>query len=90
MVDTPCACFVTGAAQFDTSEAPATWTLAVAIPKEAFGLSAGDDMSACGLKFNSYKCGDSLPTPHWVTLFPIDTTTPDFHRPDGFQPMTFA
>ena len=39
---------------------------------------------------NIYKCGDLLPQPHFVTLFPIQAPQPDYHRPEFFQPLPFT
>ena len=40
------------------------------------------------MQFNTYKCGDKLPKPHWVTFHKIPGA-PAFHCPQYFQPMTF-
>ncbi|MGN0907489.1 MAG: carbohydrate-binding family 9-like protein [Bullifex sp.] len=32
------------------------------------------------LYLNSYKCGDLLKEPHFISLFPIDLPSPDFHQ----------
>ncbi|MBR3471266.1 MAG: hypothetical protein IKH22_01600, partial [Prevotella sp.] len=37
-----------------------------------------------------YKCGDCLSVPHYLSLFPITTERPDFHRPEFFQDIVFA
>ena len=37
------------------------------------------------LWFNIYKCGDGLKKPHFISLFPIDTPEPDFHRLESFS-----
>lgn len=63
---------------------PTTWELALALPYTLFGdhsqrVSSGD------FRLNVYKCGDDLPTPHFVSLFPINAPQPDFHRPDCFR-----
>ncbi|MDY4798806.1 MAG: carbohydrate-binding family 9-like protein [Bullifex sp.] len=44
------------------------------IPLRPFGL----DVSV--LYMNSYKCGDMLKEPHFISLFPIDLPSPDFHQ----------
>ncbi|MDO5035331.1 MAG: carbohydrate-binding family 9-like protein [Porphyromonas sp.] len=36
---------------------------------------------------NLYKCGDRTPEPHFATWQPVHTETPDFHRPEYFQPL---
>jgi len=62
---------------------PTTWELTLALPYTLFGEHA-HQVSSGRFRFNVYKCGDDLPTPHFVSLFPIDVPTPDFHRPDFF------
>ncbi len=39
---------------------------------------------------NAYKCGDLTPKSHYITLFHIDTKSPDFHQSSYFQPLIFA
>lgn len=65
------------------------WTMGLAIPAAALGLGEGELVSACGLRINAYKCGDELEVPHWVSLFPVATETPDFHRVDSFVELQF-
>lgn len=36
---------------------------------------------------NCYKCGDLTAQPHYISWNPIDSDTPDFHRPDCFGEM---
>ncbi len=50
------------------------YTLAGEIPMKKFGL----DVSV--LYMNAYKCGDMLKEPHFISLFPIDLPSPDFHQ----------
>ena len=58
------------------------WALKVVISRELIGLKP--DESVCG---NLYKCASGAACPHYLTLFPIDTPTPDFHRPEFFKPI---
>ncbi len=37
------------------------------------------------LRGNVYKCGDKTDHRHYLSLFPIRTPLPDFHRPDQFD-----
>lgn len=62
------------------------WDLSVVVP---FSLlpELHDDGKRTDFLGNVYKCGDKQPTPHFVTLFPIDTPQPDYHRPEFFQPL---
>lgn len=50
------------------------YTLEGKIPLKEFGL----DVSV--LYMNAYKCGDLLKEPHFISLFPIDLPSPDFHQ----------
>lgn len=77
------------------------WWLSFLIPWPVIEVNPGDILQrtkeegeqqeggkeAVLLKGNCYKCGDKLSKPHWVTLFPIVTARPDFHRPESFQPL---
>jgi hypothetical protein len=62
---------------------PTSWELTLAIPYTLFGEHA-HQVSSGEFRLNVYKCGDDLPTPHFVSLFPINVPNPDFHRPDFF------
>lgn len=53
------------------------WTLDAKIPAE-FGITTVG---------NAYKCGDKAVTPHYMSLFAIDTPKPDFHRPEFFRDL---
>jgi len=61
------------------------WEVALAIPFSAFfnHKVGADDLKTA--RVNVYKCGDKLSKPHFVSLFPIKTETPDFHRPEFFE-----
>jgi hypothetical protein len=62
------------------------WTLSVQIPRELLGLEK-NDLRSCQIEGNIYKCADLAEEPHWISAFPIDTTEPDFHRPDFFKDL---
>jgi hypothetical protein len=55
-----------------------SWNLDVSIPLAFFRNSQK-------LIGNIYKCADMAETPHYLSLFPIDTEKPDFHRPEFFR-----
>ena len=38
---------------------------------------------------NFYKCGDELPTPHFLSWNPIEWAEPSFHRPEQFGKLIF-
>ena len=66
-----------------------TWHMALVVPATALFDSGITDFSGQTLRGNIYKCGDCLTTPHFLSLFPIDTPQPDFHRPEFFQELSF-
>ena len=72
-----------GRQPFGLLNQPTSWTLSLRIPFAVFGDDARM-FCADSLRFNVYKCGDDLPTPHFVSLFPIPIQEPNFHRPDFF------
>ena len=72
-----------GRQPFGLRNEPTTWDLTLAIPFAMFGADSVI-FTRQTLKGNVYKCGDDLPTPHFVSLFPIPIEEPDFHRPDHF------
>lgn len=66
-----------------------TWQLCLAVPVEAFYHHSLKSLDALRVKGNVYKCGDKLPHPHFMSMFPIDLPKPDFHRPDFFGDVCF-
>lgn len=65
------------------------WQLCLAVPTEAFYHHNLESFDGLKVKGNVYKCGDMLPHPHFLSLFPIDLPKPDFHRPDFFGGVEF-
>ena len=61
------------------------WKLAVAIPLILLGLQPGSSFKA-----NFYKCGDLTRKPHFLSLFNIESESPDFHLPQFFGKMELA
>lgn len=39
---------------------------------------------------NLYKCGDRTPLPHYLAWNPVNSSTPNFHRPQDFGKMVLA
>ena len=39
------------------------------------------------IRANCYKCGDRTAKPHYLSWNPVDSETPDFHRPCDFGTM---
>ncbi len=69
----------------------AGWQLSMRIPFNVFTQHAGMKAPVSGIRWkgNVYKCGDQLPEPHWASWAPIETQTPDFHRPEYFGTFVF-
>lgn len=65
------------------------WELALAVPFKVFFAGSVDASSFKRLRFNVYKCGDRLSTPHFLSFAPIHTPKPDFHRPEFFVQEEF-
>ncbi len=62
------------------------WVLQFIIPFEFIdGIYGGHTKKMYG---NIYKCGEDTKRPHFVTYAPINTPTPDFHRPEYFVEFT--
>lgn len=66
------------------------WQLALDIPASALSLHGLENWSGRSMSLNLYKCGDALPRPHYLSLFPIASPKPDFHRPECFGAVRFA
>ena len=75
---------------FGLTEGLHHWTLTVAIPLEAFFMHKLTCLKEKILAVNLYKCGDGLTKPHYLSLFPINTEKPSFHRPDYFGALRFS
>ncbi|GAA4141872.1 carbohydrate-binding family 9-like protein [Sphingobacterium kyonggiense] len=65
-----------------------TWQLILAIPVEIFGLEL-NALKGTSAYANFYKCGDSLPRPHFISWNFIDNPTPNFHLPNYFGKINF-
>lgn len=65
------------------------WSLEASIPVSAFFRDEIRDLSGLVARANFYKCGDALPTPHFLSWSPIDAPDPDFHLPAFFGEIRF-
>ena len=74
---------------FGLKEGLFKWTLVAAIPFTAFFMHKLTPTKNKTFTANIYKCGDELPNPHYLSLFPINTEKPSFHRPDYFGAFCF-
>lgn len=78
-----------GTGVFPSRQAPDEWEVSLVIPTTLFFDDPITDFSGMKAKANFYKCGDKLPTPHFLSWAPIDVPSPDFHRPEFFGDITF-
>lgn len=79
-----------GTEPFGVRVGTCTYALTVAIPLEVFFAHELESLKGKTVTANLYKCGDELPTPHYLSLFPIGTEKPAFHRPDFFGQLKFV
>ncbi len=61
-----------------------TWDLCVAVPFSILGI---EPKSTRSIKCNFYKCADDTSAMHYLSWAPINTPSPDFHRPEFFQEL---
>jgi hypothetical protein len=66
------------------------WTLKYRLPLKLFKKYYGEKVSS-GLeaRANFYKCGDETEFPHYGAWSPIQSSSPDFHRPEFFGRLIF-
>lgn len=74
-------------APFTEKQGVYAWELVVVIPFQVMGLNP--DNLPEKIRGNFYKCADDTKAPHYVSWNPIDTPTPDFHRPEFFGEIYF-
>jgi len=68
---------------------PVEWEVSLIIPVTTFFGSGLTTLSGVKARCNFYKCGDKLPTPHFLSWNPICVEAPDFHRPEFFGEIEF-
>ena len=68
------------------------WQLDYRIPFSLIRAFAPEFTGASGSKIraNLYRCGEQAKETSFVTLFPIGTEKPDYHRPEYFGWMELA
>ena len=71
---------------FGISNNRTKWDLRLDIPSSVFSLDTFSGLKARG---NFYKCADASPARHYMSLYPIHTPKPDFHRPEFFDDLIF-
>jgi hypothetical protein len=65
------------------------WELCLVIPLNVFSRHEVTSFSGRICRANFYKCGDDLPTPHFLCWNRIETPEPDFHVLEGFGEIQF-
>lgn len=62
------------------------WTAGYCLPLDFLRLFYPDFWFVPGVRFrgNCYKCGDRTEHPHFLAWNPVNTHSPDFHRPEFF------
>jgi len=65
------------------------WTLSVILPMHAFCHHKNQSLSGTTCRANFTKCGDSLPSPHFLSWTDIAAANPDFHQPSSFGKLIF-
>ena len=66
-----------------------TWTLTVRVPIACFAFDALSGLSGRTARANAFKCNSGASVKHYVTWRPVDTPTPDYHRPEFFGDIRF-
>ena len=78
-----------GTTPFPLREGEHEWSVIEIIPATALFRSAIDTLDGKEMTANFYKCGDELPTPHFISWNEIKWEEPSFHRPEQFGKLIF-
>ncbi len=65
------------------------WSVIEIIPATALFRSGIESFDGKEMGANFYKCGDELPTPHFLSWSEIVWEEPSFHRPEQFGKLIF-
>ncbi|WP_181304543.1 carbohydrate-binding family 9-like protein [Rufibacter sp. XAAS-G3-1] len=60
------------------------WELTLIIPISTFCFNSFNTLKEQWCRVNFYKCGDDLPTPHYLSWSYIEAEEPNFHLPEFF------
>ena len=66
------------------------WELTVVIPGALFYFHPLLSFAGKKCRANFYKCGDHLPTPHFISWSNINSQQPDFHLSEFFGTLQFV
>lgn len=78
-----------GTEPFELRKEEHSWSIIEIIPATALFRSGIESFDGKEMGANFYKCGDELPTPHFLSWNPIEWTEPSFHRPEQFGKLIF-
>jgi len=67
-----------------------SWELTLAIPLKVFFRHSIGRLRGLTFRANFFKCGDKLEVPHYLTWNRVETSVPDFHRPEFFGNLKFV
>ncbi len=79
-----------GTEPFEVRKTDKPWELTLAIPFTVFQEEEFMHPADHCFMANFYKCGDDLPVPHYLSWHPVETESPDFHRPEFFGKIRFS
>ena len=65
------------------------WELALVVPADVFWRHNFSTLSGRTFLANIYNCVGGGDDRQYVTWYPVDTSSPDFHRPEFFHPIYF-
>lgn len=66
------------------------WEMTLVIPNETLCFNKDISLKKRTVTGNFYKCGDSLPEPHYLSWNMIEAEKPDFHQKEFFGCLVFA
>lgn len=66
------------------------WSIALVIPASVFYFNNFHTLKGLKARGNFYKCGDEIPSPHFLTWNMIETAEPDFHTNEFFGKIEFS
>ena len=78
-----------GYENFALREGENSWSMIEIIPASTLFRSNVESWNGKKMRANFYKCGDNLPTPHFISWNAIEWPEPSFHRPEFFGELDF-
>ena len=73
----------------ESCDTPDGWAIEYRIPRSFIRMYVPEFEFRGEAACNFYKCGDELPTPHFLSWNPIEWPEPSFHRPEQFGKLIF-